>query len=309
MRVLESGRDPERGRLRRVPRGVGEEVVEHLHHAPAVGHHGGQTRGQVDEDCLTAAAAHEGASRPLDQGGHVRGLRRDRERARVDAPGVQQVADQSAHVAHLLGDDAEELTHLGPVELGRLLQQHVRRALDGNQRRAQLVAHQAQELGTHPFDLVERRQVLHGHHQRADGVAFGTDRRGVDQHPDAASAGHRQLDLLAAQRLAGAEMLRDGELAQGHLPAVGALEGDDLQELLERAARRSQALAEPLGFAIDRQRPAATGVEDHDPDRRGLDQGLEVGPARAARCGACARWQLRPRPARRTASALPRPRR
>ena len=278
MRVVIRRRDPDWGRLGRVPRGVGEEVVEHLHDAPAVGRHGGQARRQVDEDGVPAAAAQEGASRPLHQGRHVRWLGRDRERARVDASRVEQVADEPAHVAGLLGDDAEELAHLGPVEIGAFLQQRIGRALDGGQRRAQLVAHQAQELGPHPFDLVERRQVLQGHHHRADGALLGTDWRGVDQGPDAAPAGDRELDLLGAQRFAGAEVLGDGELAQRHLAAVGAPEGDHLQELIERSTRHSQALDDPLGFAIDRHRSAATGVEDNDPDRRGLDQGFEVGP-------------------------------
>ena len=171
--VLAHGPHPDRGRLGlRVPRGVGEQVVEHLHDAPAIGHHGRQLRREVDEDGVPAAAAEERAARPLDQGGHLRGLRRDRERARVDAPRVEQVADETGHVAGLLGDDAEELAHLGRVELGLLLKRRVGRALDGEQRGAQLVAHQAQELGPRPLDLVERRQVLHGHHHRADLVPF-----------------------------------------------------------------------------------------------------------------------------------------
>ena len=35
-----------------------------------------------------------------------------------------------------------------------------------------LVGHQAQELDAHAVDLVERREVLHGHHHRTDGAAF-----------------------------------------------------------------------------------------------------------------------------------------
>ena len=81
--VLAHVREADRGRLGRVPRGVREEVVEHLHDAPPVGHQGGSPRRQVDENGVPAAAAQEAASRPLHQGGHVRGLRRDRERARV----------------------------------------------------------------------------------------------------------------------------------------------------------------------------------------------------------------------------------
>ena len=278
VRVLAHGRHPDRGRLGSMPRGVGQEVVEHLHDAPAVGHHGGQPRRQVDEDGVPAAAAEERAARPLDQGGRLRGLGGDRERARVDAPRIEQVADEAAHVGALLGDDAVQFAHLGRVELGRLLQQRVGRALDGDQRGAQLVAHQAEELGPHPFDLVERGQVLHGHHHRPDPAPLGTDRRGVDQRPDAAPVGDREHDLLGAHRLAGAERLHQGHLGQRHLPPVGAADRDHLEELLGGAAGRPQALDDAPRLAVERDGPAGAGVEDHDPDRRGLDQGLEVGP-------------------------------
>ena len=140
VRVLAQGRDPDRGRLGGVPRGVRQEVVEHRRDAPAVGHHGGQFRRQVDDDFVPPAAAEERASRPLDQLGHLRGFSGDRQRARVDAPRVEQVADEAAHVDGLLGDDAEELARLGRVELGRLLQPRVGRAFDCDQRSAQLVA-------------------------------------------------------------------------------------------------------------------------------------------------------------------------
>ena len=207
MRLVAGRRDPNGRRLGSVPRRVGEEVVEHLHDAPPVGHHGGQAGGQVDQDGVTPAAAQERGSRPLHQNRHLRGLGRDRERARLDAPRVEQVADQASHVPGLLDDDAVELAHLGRVECRRFLQEGRRRALDGGQRLAQLVAHQAQELGPQPLDLVERREVLHGHHHRADGAALGADRRGVDQRPKAPPVGDGEHDLLGAHRLARAEQL------------------------------------------------------------------------------------------------------
>ena len=113
VRALVRRRDPDGGRGGSVPRGVGEEVVEHLHDAPPVGHHRGQAGRQVDEDGVAPAAAHERGPRAFHQVGHLRGLGRDRERARLDAPRVQQVADQPAHVSGLLDDDAVELAHLG----------------------------------------------------------------------------------------------------------------------------------------------------------------------------------------------------
>ena len=129
--------DPDGRGLRGVPGGVGEQVVQHLDDAPAVGQRARQVRRQIDQHAVPAAAAQEGVPGPLHQ---VRDLRRIggyRERARVDAPNIQQVADQPAHVIGLLVDDAEELAHLGRVELRFGAQRGRGRSLDRGQRRAQ----------------------------------------------------------------------------------------------------------------------------------------------------------------------------
>ena len=278
MAALAHCRDPDGGRFQRVPGGVGEEVVEHLHDAPPVGHHAGQPDGKVHDDAVPAAAAQEGAPRLLHQLGQLRRLGRNRERARVDAARIEQVADQAAHVSGLLVDDAKELAQLGRVHRVRGVQQGADRAHDGGERRAQLVAHQAQELRAHAFDLVERRQVLHGHHDRLDHTVGGMDRGRVDNRPDAASVGHREHYLLGAQRLAGAELLRDGELAQGQLAPVGAAEGQYVEDLLDWMAGGAQLLHDAPRLAVERHRMAALRVEHHDADRGGLDEGLEVGP-------------------------------
>ena len=158
------------------------------------------------------------------------------------------------------------------------LQQRHRRAPDGGQRLAQLVAHQAEELGAQPLDLVERRQVLKGHDHRPDIASFRADRRDVDQRPDAAPVGDGEHDLLGAQGFTGVELLRDGELAQGYLAPVGEAQGHHLQELLGRMAGRAQALRDAPRLAVDRQHPAARRIQHQHPDRGGVDQGLEVGP-------------------------------
>ena len=225
---------------------------------------------------MPRTAAKERGPRALHQRDRVRGFRRDRERARLDAPCIEQVADQAAHVIGLLDDQAVELSHLCRVQRRRLLQKCHCRALDGGQRLAQFVAHQAQELGPQPFDLVKRRQVLNRHHHRAHGVAFGRDRRGIYQRPDAAPVRHRECHLLGPQRLAAAELLREREFAQGHLMPVGAAEGQHLQKLLGRTARHAQALHDSPHLAVERHGTAALRIENHDSHRRGFDQGLEV---------------------------------
>ena len=173
---------------------------------------------------MARAAAQKRAPRVFHQSDDRRGLGRDRERARLDAAGVEQVTDEAAHVIGLLGDEAVELARLGRVERRRLLQQRRRRALDGGERPAELMAHQGQELGPQPLDLVERGEVLNGHHHRTNGAPVGRDRGGVDERPDAAPVRHSEHHLLGAHRLGAAELLRDGELAQRHLAPVGAAE-------------------------------------------------------------------------------------
>ena len=154
MDAVTLGRNPDRGGFRRVPRRVGEQVVQHLRDASAVGHYRRQVARQVDQHGVPGAAGQERVARPVHQRGHLRGLRRDREHARLDAPRIKQVADQAAHVPGLLVDDPVELVTLGRVEIGLLLQQGEGRAPDRGERRAQLVAHKTQELGAQAFQLL-----------------------------------------------------------------------------------------------------------------------------------------------------------
>ena len=79
--------------------------------------------------------------------------------------------------------------------------------------------------------------------------------------------------------------LRQGELAQGHLAPVGAPARHHLQELLGLMPGRAQPFDDAPRLAIERRRMAGSRVEHHHADRRGLDQGLEVGASRAARRG------------------------
>ena len=269
--------DADGGRSPGMGGGVREQVVQHLHDAPPVGHHPGQVGRQVDADGVQVAAVEEGVARPVHQAGHLRGLGRDRERARVDPPGIEQVADEAAHVIGLLVDDPEERAHLRRVELRRRGQQGGGRALDGGERCAQLVAHHAQELGADALELAQRRQVLHGDHHRRDRAVSGEDRRRVDERRDAPAVGKRELDFLRPHRFAQAQRLGQRQLVERDLAPVGAPAGEHLQQRVGEAPRHAQALHDPLRFAIDRDQAAAPPVEDQDADRRGVDQGLEVG--------------------------------
>ena len=253
-------------------------VVQHLDDAPPVGHRARQVRRQVDRHAVPAAAAQEGVPGPVHQGRDVDRLGVYRERARVDAPDIQQVADQAAHVIGLIVDDAEELAHLGRVELRSGIQRGGGRPLDRGQRRAQLVAHHAQELGPQALQLLERREVLQGDHHRLDRAVRRTDRRRVDQRGDAAPVRDRELDLLRAHRLGIAELVGERELVEPDLAPVAAPAGHDLQQLLRRAVRTAQLPDDPPRLAVERHRTAGRSIEHHHPDRRGVDQDLQVGP-------------------------------
>ena len=143
----------------RVARRVGEQIAQHLDDALAVRQHQWQVR-QVDDDGVRAPSAHVQVPRLIHDGREIRGLERDRQPARLDVRRVQQIADQLAHVVRLLVDDAEELDHFGRAQRRRRPQQRARRTLDRGERRLELMAHHAQELGPEHLDLLQRRQVL-----------------------------------------------------------------------------------------------------------------------------------------------------
>ena len=205
-------------------------------------------------------------------------LRGYRQGAGLDAGHVQQVADQVAHALRLVPDDPEELGHLRRVQVGGILQQGVRRSLDGGQGGPQLVADHAQELGPQPLQLLQGRQVLYGNDHRLHLPLLREDGSGVDQGGDAAPAGGPEHHLLGPHRLPGDQGLGQGQLPQGDLPPVGPPVGQHLQKLLRRAARLAQAADDPPGLPVDRHRVPRPGVQDQHAHRRGVHQGLQVGP-------------------------------
>ena len=159
MHAVENRGDEDGRRRGRVPRRVREQVVQDLDDALPVGRHPRQVLRQVEADGVAAAAPEERVPGLLDQPDHLHRLGRDRQRPGLDAPRVEQVGDEAPHVVGLLVDDPHELPHLARVEARRGAQHRGRRALDGGQRRPQLVAHQAQELGPLPLELVDEQHA------------------------------------------------------------------------------------------------------------------------------------------------------
>ena len=104
------------------------------------------------------------------------------------------------------------------------------------------------------------------------------DRRGVDQHPHAAAVGDRQHDLLGAHGRRLAQLPCEARLVEGDLPPIGEPARQRLQQSLPGLARRAHGVDNPSRLLIERHRFRGPGVVDHDAHRRGLDQGLQVGP-------------------------------
>ena len=227
---------------------------------------------------MPSAAAQERVPGLVDQRGHVGGLGVHRQRARLDAPHVQQIADQAVHVVGLLLDDPEELPRLRRVHHPRSAERGGGRALDRGKRRPQLVAHHAQELRPLPLQLLKGREILHGDHHRGDRPVPGMDGRDVHQGLDAAPVRERERDLLGAHRLGAAELLRQRVLGKRDLAPVGPPADDRPEQVLRGGVRRAQALDDAPRLAVERHRTAGRGIEDHHADRRGLDQGLQVRP-------------------------------
>ena len=140
------------------------------------------------------------------------------------------------------------------------------------------MAHHAEELRAQPVQLIEWGQVLQGDHHRFDLAVLGADRCRVNQRPDATPVGDRKHDLFGTHRLGPAQDVCEREAVERKLAPVVEPAGHDLKQVLGRPARGAQALHDAPRLAVDRDRATGLPIEDHDADRRGLDQGLEVGP-------------------------------
>ena len=223
------GRDTDGSRCRRMAGGVGQQIVQHLHDAFPVGEHRRQVGRQVDEDVVPGAAGQERVAGLVHQETHLRGFRGDRQRARIGASRVEQVANQTVHEIGLFVDDTEELAHFGRIEFPRGVQHRRRRSLDGGQRRTQFVAHHAEKLGPRPVQFLQRRQVLHGDHHRRHRAVLAANRGGAHEHRHIAPVGNGNHDLHVTHRLGTVEHLGKGKLVQRDFASVGEAAGRHLE--------------------------------------------------------------------------------
>ena len=278
MKLIEDRAHVDGRRDRGVSGGVREQVGEDLNDAPGVDHYPREVRRHVDLHVLNAPAAQE---RPPCLVHEIRDMRRPRvhrERAGVDASGVQQIADEPLHAVDLLVDDPEELPCFRRFEARIRPERRRRGTLDGDERGAKLVAHHLEELRALALELFERGEILHGDDHGDDRAVLGADRGRVEEGRDASPVRHRKHDLLGAHGLGVSQLLGERELFETDLAPVGAPTGKMLEELLGRLPGVAEALHHALRFAVEREQSAGRGVEDRDADGGGLDKGLEVSP-------------------------------
>ena len=74
------------------------------------------------------------------------------------------------------------------------------------------------------------------------------------------------------------EPMRQRELLDGYLPPVLAPDSQHGQQLLRCLFRGPEAVYQPPGLPVEGLGPSGHCVEDHHAHRRGVDQGLQVGP-------------------------------
>ena len=251
-------------------------VADDLHDAPSVGHDQGKVGGELDLELIAAAGVEEAVLGLVHQARDVGRLRGYRERAGLDARHVEEIAHEAAHVLGLVVDDAEELAHLGGVQAAGIVQERAGRALDRGQRYLQLVADHGQELRPQPIQLLERREVLHGDHERHEFALGGVDGGRVHESGDRPAVGNVHDDLLGPDRLRRGECLRHGELLQRELPAVGAVHAHDPQQIGGVLPRLLQRADDALRLAVDRLKVAAACIEHGNPDRGRVDERLQV---------------------------------
>ena len=276
VRAVAQRGDPYRRGPDRVPRGVGEKIDQHLYDAPSVRHHAGEVAWKVDGDRVRGAAAQEGVPRLLHDHGYFARHRGYRKHARFDSANLEKVADQPVHLVRLLIDDPEEMVRLGRVRRRRCAEPDRGRPLDGGQRSAQFMAHQAQKRRPLPVQFVQGRQVLHRDHDRDDIAVIRSDRRSVEKHGDAPPVRHRQYDLLRAHGLRVHQALREGKLVERNLAPVRALALHHFQQVVHGLVRRAQTFHYPLGLPVDRHRSSQPRVDYHHTHRRRLHQCFEI---------------------------------
>ena len=262
-----------------------------MEHSPSVRHDPGQVRGYVNRDDVCNSLTGKRLSCLFHQVFQVRGFGSDRQRPRLDLRHIDEVVDQMAHMVGLLIDNPEELAGLGGVQRIGGAEHGCRRALDGAQRRPQLVAHHAEEIRELPLRLLQRCYVLHGGHHGNRLAVVPVDRPGVDEGGDRPSVRQVDHDLIGEHRLAASQRLGGGKLIERNIAPIHSPEGHHLKELFHRGSPRVQPAYDPSGLIIRRHQVSRLRIEDQNAYRRDVDQGLQVGSGLSLRPVNSGRWR------------------
>ena len=211
----------------------------------------------------------------LDEVAGVEGLGFEVEPARVELVREQDLVHDPAQPLGLVGDQRDEALAPGLVEREVVPEQRLRRAVDGGQRRAQLVRGGGDEVG---LDLLEPARVGQ--------VAERVDRAAEEAHPGDRDPAFAARGLDRDQDLVVARVGRrgDGNALDGGLPA-----GD----------RLGRGVADDVAGGDERDRLGGGVPEPHDADA--VEQQDAVGDVleHPGRVGALLDLAVEPRPVER----------
>ena len=138
---------------------VAEQVGDHLRDAVRVALDHRPALGVADDD-VTGARGACAVGGVFEQRGQVRLLQVQRQPAGLDAVQVEHVVDHAVETVGVLVDVAG--VALGLVEGHVLVADHLAETRDADQRGAELMAHQRDELALQPVEALQARQVRRG---------------------------------------------------------------------------------------------------------------------------------------------------
>ena len=138
------------------------------------------------------------------------------------------------------------------------------------------MTHQVKEIGPHPVQFIQRRQVLDGNYDGFDFALFRVYGRRANQGGHGTAIGQGDGHFLGAYRLPAEQDPAQGYFAQGYFPPVGPPVGQGLQRFLPAAARCAHLTQDSFRFPVAGHELTGPGIENKDPDGGDLNQGLQV---------------------------------
>src|SRR3954447_7707134 len=209
---------------------------------------------------------------------HVDMVDVDIQRSTIELGADKQLVDDLDEMLRLLLDELEQAILLAPRQVVAVGEQRLRAAVDGGERRPQLVRGRGDKVRTRPLEHVAARCVTHREHtaslkrrdRRSQPAIFVVDPHGNE--PFLTRCGAHQMVVCRNRRggvRADRPLGRDPEELLGHLvpEADAALvvdERDGLRHMLERARRVRSLLRAEAPFLLERVEPPEPVRKRHE---------------------------------------------